>query len=326
MKRRQDFSFGFSDSLLAEVGKVPQDALHFDVEAICQAYESIKPIAKRLGVQPPKPRLAGFCYTHVAALGAKVTFPKNSEPNVAPLIRTPSEIDQLCEPEDYLQAKLIQERLRITGELKKRSPDTINSIGHLLEGPVTTATLLMGSAFLTLPYDDPERAHRLLEFSVRSALNYARAIRKYFGEPFQPGPKGFPDDFGGMFPPDIFGEFVVPYWEQLYQGLQATERTLHSELLRVEHMPFLAQLRIDYYDPSADQYLTPELLRKHCPAKFTCRIQSWHIRDLSVADLQAMYRHLATFEPYVITFCLERLDDEPKIQSLLEVAREMKGE
>ena len=39
----QNFSFDFSDSLIAEVGNVPQSALHLDVEAICKANEAIKP-------------------------------------------------------------------------------------------------------------------------------------------------------------------------------------------------------------------------------------------------------------------------------------------
>jgi hypothetical protein len=121
----------------------------------------------------------------------------------------------------------------------------------------------------------------------------------------------------------VFAEFVAPYWERLYQGLQATQRSLHSELLRAEHLPFLKELKIEYYDPSADQYLTPELLRKHCPAKFACCIHNWHVNDLSAQELQAMYRRLATFEPYVISFHLQKLEDEPKIRALLEVAREL---
>jgi len=70
------------------------------------------------------------------------------------------------------------------------------------------------------------------------------------------------DDFAGMFPPAMFNEFVVPYWEETYQGLKATRRSLHSELLRVEHLPYLEQLKIRTSDPSADQYLTPALLHE----------------------------------------------------------------
>lgn len=319
----QKFGFGFTDELLSEVGEVPQASLHTDVEAICKAYEAIRPVAERLGVDAPVPRLAGFCYPAVVALGCEVVYSENAEPTVRPLIDNPEEIDTLKEPEDYLNAAVIRQRIGICEELKKRYRESPGFIGHLLEGPVTTAVLIMGSSFFTLPYDDPQRAHKLLEFSTRSALNYANAISEHFGTPIQPGRRGFPDDFGGMFPPAIFKEFVVPYWEKLYQGLKATNRSLHSELLRVEHLPFLKQLKVDCFDPSADQYLTPDLLQKHCPCKFTCRILSWHVRDMSAEELEKMYRNLVRYESPGISFHMARLEDEPKIKCLLEVAREM---
>ena len=159
------------------------------------------------------------------------------EPKPEPLIQSPEEIDALQEPRSYLQADLIQERLEILAELKRRFPETPNFIGHFFEGPVTSATLLLGQRFLTLPYDDPPRAHRLLQFCVTSAQNYARSLNEYFGgavSAFMAG--GFPDDFAGIFGPNLFEEFVVPYWEQLYQWMNAGQRMLHSELLRVEHL------------------------------------------------------------------------------------------
>lgn len=324
-KLRQPFSFGFADSALAEAGRVPLRALHFDVDAICRACEAIGPVAERLNIDPPRPRLAGLAYVPLAALGAEVVFPEDGEPNVAPMLGSREEIDRLQEPSDYLAAELIQKRLALVEELRKRHPEAGGSIGHLVEGPVTTATLLLGERFLTLPYDDPARAHRLLEFSVRSAVNYARAISQRTGAGIRPGPRGFPDDFAGMFPPEKFSEFVVPYWDRMYRGLEATERNLHSELLRAEHMPFLKQLGIGVFDPGADQYLTPEILREHCPTRFHLLIQSWHIRDLSASELGEMYRHLASFRPHVISFNMTSLGEEAKIRRLLEVAREMGG-
>ncbi|MBU0477026.1 hypothetical protein KKC91_00440 [bacterium] len=320
-EKKQRFSFGFSDSLLAELGGVKQDELHSSVDAIYKAYESIKPLAERMGVKSPKPRIAGFCYPHVVALGAEVVFAEDSEPNVKPLIHSPEEIDSLKEPEDYLTNKYIQERLRISDEIRRRYPDSPSFIGHLLEGPITTAVLLMGNDFLMLPYDDSERAHKLLQFCVKSALNYAKVISKRLDKPFKSN--GFPDDFAGMFHPDMFRQFVVPYWEQLYQGLKAIKRSLHSELLRIEHLPFLEELKMECFDPGADQYLTPEQLKEHCPCKFQSRILSWHIHDLSADELEAMYLKIAKSKPYVISFSISRLEDESKIKRLLNVAREM---
>ena len=319
----QKFSFGFSDPLIAEVGGVTLHQLHFDAEAIVRAYEKFKSVAERLGIEPPKPHLAGFCYPHIASLGVKFEFPEDSEPSPSPLISSPEDIDKLKEPDDYLSAPIIQKKLAALKELKKLFPEARNSIGHLYEGPVTTAVLIMGKDFLMLPYDDPEKAHKLLTFCVESALHYANRISEYFNQPIQPGPKGIPDDFAGMFSPPVFKEFIVPYWDKIYRGLSATERSLHSELLRVEHLPFLKELKIKTFDPSADQYLTGEILSKHCPCEFTLRIQAWDIRDLSPEKLEKMYIEFARYKPCRIFFSMENLDAEPKIKKLLKIARRM---
>lgn len=321
-----NYSFGFSESLLSAVSQIPMDALHHDPDAMIRAADAVKPIAERLGVVPPKPHLAGFCYTPVAALGAKVVFPKGSEPKVYPLIRTPEEIDRIKEPDDYLAADLIQQRLAALARLKELCPTAGNHIGHSVEGPITTAMLLMGQDFLLLLYDDPKRAHKLLDFSVRSALGYAEAIAEKLGGGRKPGRVGIPDDFSGMLPPDMFSEFVVPYTNRLYEGLQATGRHYHSELLHAEHLPYLSDMKIDQFDPSTDQYLTPEQVAAHCPCRFMLRIHSWQVRDMSEEQLVDHYRRLASLEPDLIAFAMWRLEDEPKVRTLLEVARELKGE
>lgn len=326
MERKQPYGFGFGDTLLAEVGGVPLNALHDDVDAICRCYDAIPAVAERLGVAPPRPRLAGFSYNHVSALGAEVVFAEGSEPNVLPIIREPGDIDKLRDPDDFLSAGVVPQRLRSLEKLLERRPEAAKGIGHRYEGPATTAALLMGPGFFTLPYEDPARAHGLLSFAVESALNYCKSIQARFGVPEAPGPVGIPDDFGGMFAPEIFAEFVVPYWDRMYAGLEATERHLHSELLRIEHLPFLAELNIATFDPSADQYVTPKLLREHCPVPFTGRVQSWHIRENGPKALQAMYRDIASYEPISISFYMTSLEQEEKIAALLEVARELTQE
>lgn len=324
----QPYSFGFAESLMAKNVGISLKSMHFDVDAILKAYDGIKPLADELGVVAPKPGLAGFGYPHVVSLGAPVEFTEDGEPKAFPMIKTPEEIDALKEPEDYLAAPLIQTRMKIAAELGRRRKDARSRhIGHLYEGPITTAVLLMGHDFLTLPYDDPKRAHRLLNFCTESALHYVAALHRHFNgnAPVKPAPCGIPDDFAGMLPPEIFGEFVVPYWNRLYDGRNATARSLHSELLREEHMPFLRDLNINDYDPSADQYVTPELLRRCCPCRFTGRIQSWDLRDLTVEQLENMYRKIAGCNPSVITFYMDDMSQIVKIKHLLKLAREMKA-
>jgi hypothetical protein len=320
----QKYNFSFSDSLIAEVGGITLNDLHFNPQAIIKACEAMKVLARQLKVKSPVPHLAGFCYPHIASLGVNIEFPENSEPKPDLLLSSVDEIDRLKEPEDYLAVPLIRKKLSALALLRKLYPEAPLSIGHLFEGPVTTAVLILGKDFLTLPYDSPQKAHKLLEFSTTSALNYAKCITDYLGISLRRD--GIPDDFAGMFPPAVFKEFVVPYWEKMYTGIYAEKRFLHSELLRVEHLFFLKELNIKTFDPSADQYVTPELLSKHCPCDFQHRIKSWEIKNLSSDRLEELYVRLTEYKPCVISFSMDNLETKPKIKTLLNVARKLSGE
>lgn len=322
----QKFSCGIADCLIAEVGGVTMRQLHTDAAEIARAYDAVRPLAERLGLEAPRARLAGFAYPHVAALGAEIVFPEDSEPRPLPLLRTADDIDRLEEPGDYLAAPLVRQRLETARELRRLRPDASLAIGHIYGGPVTTAVLLLGEKFFLLPYDDPARAHRLLRFCADSAVGYARALRRYLGVTAEGGAVSIPDDFAGIFPPRPFSEFVVRYWNRMYEGMGASSRHLHSELLRTEHLPFLKDAGLSSYDPSADRHLTVEVLSRKCPCLFAAAIQSWEIQDLPVERLKEIYRERAGFHPSVIHFAMERMEDEPKILGILETARRLQQE
>jgi len=322
----QAFRCSIGETALAEAAGVSLYDLHTDVGAMIAAADAGAPIADRLGLDPPKPHLPGLAYPHVSTLGCELTLaPGAAEPWVRPCITRPEDIDALAEPDDYLTSGIVPRRLALLEELKARRPDAVGGIGHDYEGPVTTAALMMGQAFFMLPHDDPARARRLLTFVTRSAVRYARAIRARLGRPVAGDGQGIPDDFAGIFAPARFAEVVVPYWNAMYEGLDADRRFLHSELLREEHLRFLADVKLDEYDPSVDQYLTPEVLRRSCPCPFTLRMWPAEVRDGSPVELVAAYRRRASFGPTIITFALGRLADEPKIAALLDVAQELAG-
>ena len=116
---------------------------------------------------------------------------------------------------------------------------------------------------------------------------------------------------------------MVPYWERMYAGQGATRRGLHSELLRAEHLPFLAELKIDDFDPSVDPDLPPETLRQACPVPYSLRIWPSEVMSRPAGELVEMYRRRAGFQPTVITFAMAQLAEEEKVVALLEVARQL---
>ena len=321
----QKFRFAFFDCLLCEVAGVTPYEMHTNVSAMIKVADAAVPLAKHLGVEPPRPHLYGMSYCHVSALGCPVVNePDSPEPWAGPCISRPEDIDNLREPDDYLAAGIIPERMELARQLKARRGDASTHIGHDFEGPATTAALLMGGeAFFTLPFDDPERSRRLLEFCVRSSLNCARTIRRAQGRAIEGQTLNIPDDFAGIFPPKAFEEFIIPCWEGLYRGMRASQRHLHCELLREAHLPMLAGVRIDEYDPSVDPYLPPETLKRSCPVPYGLRIWPSQVQSMSAEELVAKYRHLASFESEWIMFHLERMADLPKIEALLKTAREL---
>ena len=314
----------FSESFMAQLAGVALHDTHFDADAIFKVYDRIRPLADELGVPAPKPRLAGFAYSHLAALGARIVFAEDGEPNVEPMIHAPEDIDRLQAPADYLAAPLVQNRLRLAAELGRRNPEALGTfIGHYNEGPLTTAGLLIGPDFFTLLYDDPARAHKLLQFSTKTALQFGRALHRHWFGDAPAKPRGLADDFAGMLPPAMFGEFVVPYWNMYYEGQPAGPRSLHSELLREDHLPYLSAAQIAAFDPGADQYLNPELLRQKCPCPFRILIKSWEINDMTAGQLEKLYRDTAACQPLNIRFSMDSMAQLEKVRHLLKVAREL---
>jgi hypothetical protein len=319
----QPYNFGLIECVGATLAGVSHYDLHTSVEAMIRSADALAPLCRRLGIKVPPPHIYGLGYVHVSTLGVQViNGPEMMEPGTVPCIHSPEQIDSLREPDDYLVCPLVASRLALVEELRRRRPDAGDRIGHDYEGPITTAVLMMGPDFFMLPYDDPKRAHRLLEFITRSSIHYTRVLAKRQGRAVG-GEVGNPDDFAGMFPPDLFAEFVAPYWDMLYDGLGATSRSLHSELLREEHMPFLEQLKIATFDPAVDPHLPVETLARSCRVPYGVRIWPATVIEKSADELIAIYRHYASFHTRYISFEMSRLEDEEKIARLLAVAREL---
>ncbi len=83
----QRFYCGISEGFIVRYAGIKFRQLHFDADAIVYAYEKIKEVAFRLGIEPPVPHLAGFAYPHVASLGCEIVFPEDSEPKPLPVLK-----------------------------------------------------------------------------------------------------------------------------------------------------------------------------------------------------------------------------------------------
>ena len=128
------------------------------------------------------------------------------------------------------------------------------------EGPITTAVIIRGPAFFVDIYRNPKKVHQLLEIVTEVSLRIREVIEEVTGEDIRR--TGIADDFAGYLTPQQYREFAYPYYQLIYKKYGQNGRSLHSELLRREHLKFLSMLGITHYDPGMNPYLRVRDLRE----------------------------------------------------------------
>ncbi|MGQ9552588.1 MAG: uroporphyrinogen decarboxylase family protein [Anaerolineae bacterium] len=208
------------------------------------------------GVDIGGPHVAVPAYVGVAALGAELVLPYDHAPMVANQGRVlPNEHSVLAlEPAEPEASIWLQEYLSIREKLAQ-SLGYYPNMGAGQEGPITSAVLLRGSHFYVDLLDNPVAAHHLLAVVTETYIRFVRYIRRVNGRAEQDG-VGIADDMAGMISPAMWPEFVIPYWERIYRELGPGPRSVHTELLRRDHLRYLKEMDIASYDPGNDQYLT----------------------------------------------------------------------
>jgi uroporphyrinogen-III decarboxylase len=196
------------------------------------------------------------------------------------------------------------------------------SVGSGQEGPITSAVLLRGGRFYQDLLDAPERAHHLLDVVTETFITFVRYVRGVNGQPLNGG-SGIADDMAGTLSPAMWPEFVVPYWRRIYEALGPGRRSVHTELLRPAHLPFLIELGIDSYDPGNDQYLTVEdVARGVGNTRFTWNL--FTVRDTmegTPESIEALYTHaVEAGAPAMMTELCRRTPRE-NVRAFVAVAR-----
>jgi len=200
------------------------------------------------------PHVAVPAYAQAAVLGSTLVINDDLVPmlteNGAP---DRADIARIEIPDRYLETEVMARYVRIREEMNAIHGSPV-TMGIGLEGPVTTAKLVRGQEFFIDAYEDPSAAHALLDICTESYIRFTVEVRKFLGQPYGQG-VGIADDFSGLFSPSAYEKFVQPYHRRIYEALGKEYRSLHSELLRRDHLKFLAELKIDSFDPGQDQYL-----------------------------------------------------------------------
>jgi hypothetical protein len=172
-------------------------------------------------------------------------------------------------------------------------------------------------------YDSPGFAHRLLARLTDLFIATERAKRRILGRPISGGGAGFADDFAGLLPPAQYREFVVPYYNRIYESLAAEHRSLHSELLRPEHLPILSEFRLDHFDPHTDQYLTVSDMVERMPEGigWNWRILSSHMVTGTPESLTREFEEAAADGADDFHVYISAPVDADNVRAIAEVAR-----
>lgn len=262
-------------------------------------------------------------YEGVAALGGELIFPAAHQPmirNQGRVLETPEQVDGLSVPDPWACPRF-QENLRRWNKLRRRLPGRTVGLSAGQEGPVTTAVLLRGTAFFEDCLVDPERAHRLLSVCTDTYIAFVRAVREATGAHHE-GSVGIADDHAGNLSPVMWPEFVLPYYERIYDQLGATRRSMHTELVRLDHLSLLASLRLDHANFGENQYLSVREVAKTFPVPF-----DWHIKAVSEmlqgtpGQIDAAYRQAVADGAPAISCELTVGTPPENIRAFLRVAR-----
>jgi len=270
-------SFGALPRLLSE--KLKDMYLKPEVAAKCYA-EGTKIARKIYGekIHIPSPVVPPISYIHLSALGAEIKFPEDDgEPNARPAgFRSIDEaIERVETPVDFSECEWVKNRISFAKKLGSILGQNIAlSLG--VQGPITTAALLCGNSFYGELVAEPEKSKRLLGAITRSIIEFTRFVR---GSSKVGTSHGICDDLASLIGPKMWAEFVLPYWNQIYEAFTTNKRSLHCENLTERHLPLLNEIGITSFDPSHAPSLRPWMLKTHLRMPWEWRIQAVHILE-----------------------------------------------
>ena len=124
---------------------------------------------------------------------------------------------------------------------------------------VTTACEVSGNSVLIGLTENPEAAEELFAVVLRANRIVADLDDSLCGEVSRFAE--IDDDFAGLLSPDMFRRFVIPFYQKIFAD--KTERFLHSELIRYEHLRIARDLLdiTDFHGAGAEKLTLSEMYK-----------------------------------------------------------------
>ena len=287
----------FYHDIIPHIAGITERDFYMDAEKCAFAWETANGVlADYFGgyCAVRKPSAPPISYGHLISLGAPYTLPEDSEPNVKPFARDINEaiaIMKEAEGIDFGNNGLCRHYIELNGYLRERFPDcAINPLdGYGGEGVVTSAVLMRGQNLFIDLYDEPEKVRVFFSLLNRSVIRFYRWSNRVNGQPeVASWGAWLADDFAALIPPSLWEEFVLPYWNEYYEGRTTSpRRTLHCEGLAPEHLHYLRRAGITHFQPSVSEKLTLQNVRANTDIPFDWLLYAWKVTEMSDGAIQA---------------------------------------
>ncbi len=327
------YSCGGTQGALRQLTQTPIRDFNLDPAACIDAYERGRPMLREMfgeDVGPPGIATPAVSYGHVNCLGSELLFPEGGEVAHTHIYDSLEEgIKALKKPVDWASEGMAPFFLEFRETLREAFPGENVGLSFGDEGPLTTAYELRGDEFFVDMLDDTPLAQEFLEVMVDNVLDFHRWQCDLDGRAHvNPNGGGICDDLASFVPPRLFGELVVPYWDQHYRGITTGSRSVHAEDLRAEQLPFLEDVGIFRFDPSISEKLNPQIIRDNCRVPFYWRLGCFHYTEMSCQEVEDfVYQSAADGACGVLTYVAESMctsDGVEKVHAYLRAAKETK--
>lgn len=150
-----------------------------------------------------------------ADLGAEMVFPEDKPPfAVAPLVRAGADLKRLPRPDPLEHGSRMADRIQGVKNMVRAVGDECLVLGWV-DMPFAEACSGCGvSEFMTMMYDDPALAHRVLEFLTGIVIDFALAQIEA-GAPMI----GAGDAAASLISPEFYHDFALPYEKRVCEAI-----------------------------------------------------------------------------------------------------------
>jgi uroporphyrinogen-III decarboxylase len=310
-----------------EYAGVHQSDYYSDIEKtieVCQIYP--KRFETATGYSSPISYSAPVtAYEGVAALGGELVLSKDHQPMIRDqgrVLVSLEQVDKLEAPDPWQNRRFLR-HVGLYRELKRRFGDQVSGGLAGQEGPITTAGLLRGEEFFFDCMANPAHAHRLLDVCTEVFIRWTRASQKVTEE--TANVVAICDDYAGMLGPDLWPEFVLPYYRRIIDALGPNGCWMHTELVHRQHLPLLRDMNIIYINFAENQYITIRDVFEELPKTPF----GWHIlsvKDMlqgTPASIKARYREIVAAGVNEVRCELTVGTPPENICAFVDIAREM---